>query len=46
MTFESDDSVDTGATENTAAEVETEQTEWQPEQQTLRSITLLLRVRR
>lgn len=31
MTFESDDSVDTGATENTAAEVETEQTEWQPE---------------
>ena len=34
MTFESDDSVDTGATENTAAEVETEQTEWQPEQQT------------
>ena len=34
MTFESDDNVDTGATENTAAEVETEQTEWQPEQQT------------
>ena len=33
MTFESDDIVDTGATENTAAEVETEQTEeWQPEQ--------------
>ena len=31
MTFESDDIVDTGATENTAAEVETEQTEWQPE---------------
>ncbi len=35
MTFESDDIVDTGATENTAAEVETEQTEeWQPEQPT------------
>lgn len=33
MTFESDDIVDTGATENTAAEVETKQTEeWQPEQ--------------
>lgn len=32
MTFESDDIVDTGATENTAAEVEAEQTEWQPEQ--------------
>ena len=33
MTFETDDIVDTGATENTAAEVETEQTEeWQPEQ--------------
>ena len=33
MTFESDDIVDSGATENTAAEVETEQTEeWQPEQ--------------
>lgn len=31
MTFESDDIVDTGATENTAAEVETKQTEWQPE---------------
>lgn len=31
MTFESDDIVDTGATENTATEVETEQTEWQPE---------------
>lgn len=34
MTFESDDIVDTGATENTAAEVETEQTEWQPESET------------
>ena len=34
MTFESDDIVDTGATKNTAAEVETEQTEWQPKQQT------------
>ena len=35
MTFESDDIVDTGATENTAAEVETEQTEeWQPAQPT------------
>ena len=33
MTFESDDIVETGATENTAAEVETKQTEeWQPEQ--------------
>lgn len=33
MTFESDDIVDTGATENTAAEVETTQVEeWQPEQ--------------
>lgn len=31
MTFESDDIVDTGATENTATEVEAEQTEWQPE---------------
>ena len=34
MTFESDDIVDTGATKNTAAEVKTEQTEWQPKQQT------------
>ena len=34
MTFESDDIVDSGATKNTAAEVETEQTEWQPKQQT------------
>lgn len=34
MTFESDDSVDTGATENTAAEVETEQTETTPESET------------
>ena len=34
MTFESDDIVDTGATKNTAAEVEAEQTEWQPKQQT------------
>ena len=32
MTFESDDIVDTGATENTAAEVETQTEEWQPEQ--------------
>ena len=32
MTFESDDIVDTGATENTAAEVETKTEEWQPEQ--------------
>ena len=34
MTFESDDSVDTGATENTAAEVEAEQTETTPESET------------
>ena len=34
MTFETDDNVDTGATENTAAEVETEQTETESEQQT------------
>ena len=34
MTFESDDIVDTGATENTAAEVETQTEEWQPEQPT------------
>lgn len=34
MTFESDDIVDTGATENTAAEVETEQTETTPESET------------
>ena len=34
MTFESDDIVDTGATKNTAAEVEAKQTEWQPKQQT------------
>ena len=32
MTFESDDIVDSGATENTAAEVETQIEEWQPEQ--------------
>ena len=32
MTFESDDIVDTGATENTAAEVETQTEEWQPGQ--------------
>lgn len=32
MTFESDDIVDTGATENTAAEVEAQTEEWQPEQ--------------
>ena len=32
MTFESDDIVDSGATENTAAEVETQTEEWQPEQ--------------
>lgn len=32
MTFESDDIVETGATENTAAEVETQTEEWQPEQ--------------
>lgn len=32
MTFESNDIVDSGATKNTAAEVGTEQTEWQPEQ--------------
>jgi hypothetical protein len=31
MTFESDDIVDSGATENTAAEVETQTEEWQPE---------------
>ena len=34
MTFESDDIVDTGATENTAAEVEMQTEEWQPEQPT------------
>lgn len=34
MTFETDDSVDTTATENTGAEVETEQTETESEQQT------------
>lgn len=34
MTFETDDNVDTGATENTAAEVETEQTQTESEQQT------------
>lgn len=34
MTFETDDSVDTTATENTGAEVETEQTKTEPVQQT------------
>lgn len=34
MTFETDDNVDTGATENTAAEVETEQTETASEAET------------